>query len=174
MSVASEFPPEVHIPARARRGTVGARHLVVVPSGSVLLDPWTVPAPPIVEKQRQSGPTTRHVAAPSRICAEEVRSVPLRLTRRGTIALAALGVVAAGLFLLIAHLSLGLAPHAGSATTGSVDTPSTVMVQNGDTLWSIAQRVDPSADPRAVVDQIRRANHLSTVDLSPGQTLKLR
>jgi len=48
-----------------------------------------------------------------------------------------------------------------------------VTVQPGDTLWSIAQRAEPKADPRLVVDQLRKANHLNSVVLSPGQTLKV-
>jgi LysM repeat protein len=46
-------------------------------------------------------------------------------------------------------------------------------VQPGDTLWSIAGEVAPGRDPRRVVEQIRRSNHLDSVSLTPGQTLKV-
>jgi nucleoid-associated protein YgaU len=37
----------------------------------------------------------------------------------------------------------------------------TVIVTPGDTLWDIARRVDPTADPRDVVAQIEEMNSLS-------------
>jgi len=40
-------------------------------------------------------------------------------------------------------------------------------------LWSIAARVAPGRDPRAVVDNLRSLNHLQSVALTPGQTLKV-
>jgi nucleoid-associated protein YgaU len=50
---------------------------------------------------------------------------------------------------------------------------SSVVVQSGDTLWSIAVTVAPERDTRAVVDAIVAANHLPGVDLVPGQVLQL-
>ena len=46
-------------------------------------------------------------------------------------------------------------------------------VQPGDTLWSVAQRIAPDNDPREVVAQIRRINHLHTSALQAGQLLLL-
>jgi Tfp pilus assembly protein FimV len=48
---------------------------------------------------------------------------------------------------------------------------SRVFVQPGDTLWSIAQRTDPGADPQAVMAGILRANHLPTSAVTVGQRL---
>lgn len=48
---------------------------------------------------------------------------------------------------------------------------STYVVQAGDTLWSIAERLSPEADPRAVVDALAQANGVRAGDLVPGQTL---
>jgi nucleoid-associated protein YgaU len=50
---------------------------------------------------------------------------------------------------------------------------STVVVRVGDTLWSIASRVDGHGDVRAVVDEIQALNGLRGADLVPGQTLLL-
>ena len=44
-----------------------------------------------------------------------------------------------------------------------------VVVEPGDTLWSIAERVEPGRDPRPVVDALAR--QLGSSTLMPGQTL---
>jgi Tfp pilus assembly protein FimV len=45
------------------------------------------------------------------------------------------------------------------------------VVQPGDTLWSIAARLAPDDDPRAVVDALRAAN--GGADLQVGDRLDL-
>jgi hypothetical protein len=81
--------------------------------------------------------------------------------------------------LLAAALGLGLAltvARAGAAL-GGVSTTSperhphveTVVVQPGDTLWSIAERLAPDRDPREVVDALVEARGSSTI--VPGETL---
>ncbi len=47
------------------------------------------------------------------------------------------------------------------------------VVRAGDTLWSIATRVAPQEDPRAVVDSIKIANGVDGASLVPGQSLVL-
>jgi hypothetical protein len=47
-----------------------------------------------------------------------------------------------------------------------------VVVQPGDSLWSIAERVAPGHDPRPIVDALAGANGSST--LIAGQTLSVR
>jgi nucleoid-associated protein YgaU len=48
------------------------------------------------------------------------------------------------------------------------------VVQPGDTLWSIADRVTGSdGDPRPVVDAIVETNHVDPAALTPGQTLNI-
>jgi LysM repeat protein len=49
-----------------------------------------------------------------------------------------------------------------------------VTVRSGDTLWSIASRVAPGADPRAEVATLQRLNHLRGTALTPGQVLATR
>jgi hypothetical protein len=50
---------------------------------------------------------------------------------------------------------------------------SSVVVQPGDTLWSIASSVDDERDVREVIDEIQELNDLAGVDLVPGQVLQL-
>ncbi|MGH3744704.1 MAG: LysM peptidoglycan-binding domain-containing protein [Mycobacteriales bacterium] len=89
----------------------------------------------------------------------------LRLTRRGRVLVV---LLALGL-LLVAGFAAGRvsSSHAAPATTA------TAVVQPGDTLWSIAARVAPERDTRAVVRQIRAANHLSSASVQVGQRLTL-
>ena len=60
-------------------------------------------------------------------------------------------------------------PGGGLELAGST----TVVVQSGDTLWSIAGEIAPEEDRRAVVDALLDVNGLSDVDLVPGQVLEL-
>jgi nucleoid-associated protein YgaU len=48
---------------------------------------------------------------------------------------------------------------------------SVYVVQPGDTLWAIAHKVDPHADPRDVVDRLVELNGAAA--LQPGQRLRL-
>ena len=89
---------------------------------------------------------------------------PVRLTRRGRLVV---------LLLLLAVLVVGLSVGVSSQAAG----PSrphvvpTVTVQPGETLWQVAVRVAPGADPRLVVDQLQRINHLSGATVQAGQQL---
>jgi Tfp pilus assembly protein FimV len=49
--------------------------------------------------------------------------------------------------------------------------PRSVAVRSGDTLWTIAQRIEPDADPRAVVDAMTSANGVDPDRLIPGTRL---
>jgi nucleoid-associated protein YgaU len=71
----------------------------------------------------------------------------------------------------------GLGFLAGHAVAGS-ERPAhgrdrAYVVRSGDTLWSIAGRVDAGADPRAVVDALVAANHLRNAEIAPGQVLRV-
>ena len=106
---------------------------------------------------------------------EADRAVPtrLRLTRRGRVVLASL--VALPLAGALAWSALG----AGSAVAAPDDSAApgvvfaTVMVAPGETLWAIASEVAPTADPRDVVDAIKRLNALDSAQLVAGQRLAI-
>ncbi len=87
-----------------------------------------------------------------------------------------LAVVAAVLSVLALPAALvataGTAPTDASAPA-AVGAPAsaTYVVQPGDTLWSIAAKVDPAADRREVVDHLVELN--GSAALQPGQRLRL-
>ncbi|MDQ1479937.1 MAG: hypothetical protein QOI44_798 [Actinomycetota bacterium] len=83
---------------------------------------------------------------------------------------------------IAASLGLGIvltAAHAGLALGGSTTTPGrsphpqfvSVVVQSGDTLWSIAQRVSPSSNTRDLVD--KWASKLGTSDVQAGELISV-
>jgi LysM repeat protein len=47
------------------------------------------------------------------------------------------------------------------------------VVNEGDTLWEIAERLRPAEDPRKTVDEIVEINGLTEPVLTPGQELVL-
>jgi len=88
----------------------------------------------------------------------------VRLTRRGRLVV----VLAVLMTMLVAGFSLG---HTPSQASGHVAAPRTVTVQAGETLWGLAARIAPHADPRLVVAEIERLNRLHTPAVFGGQQL---
>jgi hypothetical protein len=123
----------------------------------------------------EPGRPLRLVSAPSRPLrsgsASQRVKAPARLTRRGRIVVLVLLALLALLATTLGFvLSSGSAAAGGSgATAGS----SIVVVQPGDTLWSIAARANPNADPRVLVQRIIDVNALPGADVQPGQELSL-
>ncbi|WP_034511541.1 LysM peptidoglycan-binding domain-containing protein [Blastococcus sp. URHD0036] len=92
----------------------------------------------------------------------------LRLTRRGWRALAAL--LGAGAALAVLVLSAVLGGGGELELAGRTE----VVVQPGDTVWSIATEVTGRGeDVRAVVDAIERLNDLESSAVVPGQVLEV-
>jgi LysM repeat protein len=97
-------------------------------------------------------------------------AAPLRLTRRGR------AVIAAAAVLLVVMVSL-IATSAAQATSHSVppraaeQNLSRVVVRPGQTLWSVAESADPSADTRLVIQQIVELNGLTSDVVQAGQRL---
>ena len=76
----------------------------------------------------------------------------------------------AAVMVLALSVSFGLAvvAHGGTAAVDS-----TVVVQPGDTLWSIAAARYPSDDVRSRVQDIERANGLQSPRIDVGEILHL-
>jgi LysM domain len=97
-----------------------------------------------------------------------------RLTRRGRIVMSALVIAA---MLLVAVLAwIGGATRAEAAGSGSPPSAvyrnlASVIVQPGESLWTIATQAEPTADPRSVIQQIIDLNALGAASIQPGQRL---
>jgi hypothetical protein len=81
---------------------------------------------------------------------------------------------------LAVSLALVAVAWAGPAVRalGSPETPARVsrtsyVVREGDTLWTIAQKLAPGSDPRPIVDLLSTANDVDPGRIVPGQTLVL-
>jgi len=92
---------------------------------------------------------------------------PIRLTARGRAAVFFLLSVVTLLLLLVA---VGGNSADASATDHGPATAS-VVVEAGDSLWTIAKSLQPNGDPRGVMQDLIDLNGLSGRDLVPGQLL---
>jgi Tfp pilus assembly protein FimV len=98
--------------------------------------------------------------------AQATVAAPLRITRRGRLALTA----AVSLPVLAASILLA---SPGAQAGSEAGEPEVYTVLAGESLWDIAEAIAPNDDPRAVIDQIRSANGLSGAEVFPGDRLIL-
>ncbi len=106
-----------------------------------------------------SRPATARPAAPLRLI-EGGRSRSVQLQRRTFLRRRVLVAVVAAVVLFVVVQLAGAAISAftvESAPTRPIAGES-YRVESGDTLWAIAQRLEPDADPRGVVDRLIQAN----------------
>jgi hypothetical protein len=98
---------------------------------------------------------------------------PVRLTRRGRAVVACLLVTGLTLVALLFSLLVSggaQATNHGQARAGYQGMRQ-IVVRPGQTLWSIASAAEPSADTRAVVQEIMTANAMTSGGISAGQLL---
>lgn len=81
-----------------------------------------------------------------------------RLTRRGRVVL--FGAAVALLSVASSALFINVAASATASTAAAPADYGYVVVMPGDTLWSIAERLDPHTDPRDTVFELMRFNQL--------------
>ena len=93
---------------------------------------------------------------------------PVRLTRRGRLLVLALllvtGLVGLGVLRVPADATAGIGSSAAPVAER-------VTVRPGETLWQIASRATPGADPRETVARIMTMNGLPTGDVAAGRVL---
>jgi LysM repeat protein len=100
----------------------------------------------------------------------EAPRVRLRLTRRGRAVLTALVAFPVVVAALIFALNGGVAAATGEQTHATFHY---VTVQSGDSLWSVAERLAPNADPRDVIADLVSLNGLDSAVVTPGQQLAI-
>ena len=125
--------------------------------------------------QRVPAMRVQHTTVPQRAAARSTgagsttptaRPARLRLTRRGRVVL----VVIPALLALSGAL---LAAGPGAAEAAPHTAPRTVVVAEGESLWTIAERIAPHADPRTTVAAIERVNGLHDAQVAAGVVLRL-
>lgn len=105
---------------------------------------------------------------------ELLRSVPGSIRRLGTVHGFLKGLP---LLTLAALIVLGAISFFGPAASASVEnasvTRTVVVVKHGETLWDIAQAVDPQGDTRDTVVRIMELNSLTSTSVDAGQRLEI-
>lgn len=130
------------------------------PSGLRLLSPSS---PRYVRPLRLVPP----VSGPQRTAAAYSRGV--QVTRRGRLVLTLTVMAVTAVIALLG--AFGARPADAGPARGT--SAGSVVVQPGDTLWAVALRAAPQADPRVTVDRIAKLNGITDTVLQPGQRLKL-
>jgi hypothetical protein len=103
-----------------------------------------------------------------------VRPGRLRLTRRGRRVLTGfvmLAIVISAMLIWTGAAGGAQAPGPGAPARSVYAGMTQIVVQPGQTLWSIAAEVDPSVDPWTAVQQISDANALNGAQIQAGQLL---
>lgn len=107
------------------------------------------------------------LAAPSHHRA--VHTASTRVRRRRLVLGLAVGAVLVALALPSSVLGAGPAQPTAASLAGEAG--HTYVVQPGDTLWGIAQRLAPKGDPRPLVDEM--AAQIGSDTVAPGEHLTL-
>jgi LysM repeat protein len=106
-------------------------------------------------------PRPRATVRPSRPSARDA----VRLTARGRL------VVAVLLAVLAVVTLFAVTGPAGATASGSGAVAERVTVRPGETLWQIARRDAPAADPRATIARIQEMNALESSAVQAGRVL---
>lgn len=95
---------------------------------------------------------------------------PVRLTKRGRVTIAVVATMLAG-GLCVAGATAAQATSGAPSPSHRTPAGEQVVVEPGDTLWSIARTADPGADTQAVVQEMLQVNRLAGSGITPGQHL---
>ena len=77
------------------------------------------------------------------------------------------------LAVLLGVLAAVWSPTAAAEEAGPAPQTVTVVVEEGESLWSVVVDRSYDRDPRTVLDEVRTLNGLSTGVVHPGQVLEL-
>ncbi len=164
-----------HAPRPAQAAQPTHAPAVSTPAAST---PTVAPAP--VRSVASGVQTTSDAQAPSVKSVllakggELLREVPASIRRLGTVRGFLKGLP---LLTLAALIVLGAISFFGPAASASVEnasvTRTVVVVKHGETLWDIAQAVDPQGDTRDTVVRIMELNSLTSTSVDAGQRLEI-
>lgn len=172
---ARPYAPPDRVGSSRRAGRSGGAGMN---AAAVMADPAVLPSriiPPRPPGARHAGARPASPGRPGTRSASASPG-PVRLTRRGRIV--AGGVAIAAVVAVAFLLSLTLAGGALASSHGAPGAPGAgfrgmrrVVVEPGQTLWSIASAAQPTADPRLVIQQIMTSNSLSGASIYVGEQL---
>lgn len=118
--------------------------------------------------RRKDGPAPAGAVCHS--SSRSTRPAPVRLTRRGRLALVGFPIVL--LVALVMILAASLTSQAKAAVDAPVPTETVnVSLGQGETLWGLAGEFAPDRDPRDFVAEIVELNGLESSVVQAGQSL---
>jgi hypothetical protein len=99
----------------------------------------------------------------------------LRLTSRGRAVFTTLAAIPVVIAAFLIATNGGTASASLESTFDSTQAASYtyVTINAGESLWAVAQRIAPSADPRDVINDILVFNGMSSAELVPGQRIAI-
>lgn len=105
---------------------------------------------------------------------ELLRAVPASIRRLGTVRgfLKGLPLLTLAALIVLGAISF-FSPAASASVENASVTRTVVVVKHGETLWDIAQAVDPQGDTRDIVVRIMELNSLTSTSVDAGQRLEI-
>jgi hypothetical protein len=167
-------------PPRGRSLLAGARASAAPPRGRSVRAERASVQRASVQRADVPGASVQRVrlqrASGQRVTVRQATVQPgkLRLTRRGRRVLTGfvmLVIVIAAMLIWTGVAGGAQAPGPGAPARSVYQGMTQIVVQPGQTLWSIAAAVEPSADPRTAVQQISDVNGLTGTQIEAGQLL---
>jgi len=164
MAIAA-FPDELS--RRGQRPTLRLVELPAVPPRIGGGRGWADGRGPEIGRPPRDGTATEAATSPA-VAARSARRPASRSVRRRR---ALLGLAVGGLLVLLT-LPLGvIGGRALPSASAPLRAGSLYVVHPGDTLWSIAVRLDPTGDPRVLVARLTAESGSDTI--VPGEQLRL-
>jgi peptidoglycan-binding lysM len=101
-------------------------------------------------------------------------AVPASIRRLGTVRgfLKGLPLLTLAALIVLGAISF-FSPAASASVENASVTRTVVVVKHGETLWDIAQAVDPQGDTRDTVVRIMELNSLTSASVDAGQRLEI-
>jgi LysM domain len=167
-------------PPRGRSLLAGARASAAPPRGRSVRAERASVQRASVQRAAVPGASVRRVrlqrASGQWVSARQTTVQPgrLRLTRRGRRVLTGfvmLVIVISAMLIWTGVAGGAQAPRPGAPARSVYQGMTQIVVQPGQTLWSIAAAVEPSADPRTAIQQISDVNGLTGTQIEAGQLL---